>query len=388
MNEFKQPYHFIRDNYNSNGGYDPNHKYSYLIRFSREDNECYNRRKQITILNNVFTPLNDLFLDPIKAQSINIDVNTNNVNLKESIKATSLFEKANDIITSYKLYSKCYFATYTEYNEMGEPLLTQHPYIDDIFAGDVLNIVLEENEVSSIEYTEYKEFKNTNIPVHVKYENNTFVKITKAWKTSDGKITTEEQDEGLRIKNFDGVFYGIVNKIGESLNDTPKSFQLARIQKELFNLESYRMEILTNVAYPILTISTDEAVEDISLSSNNILKVPSEVKNMPMYIEPDLISIEMIRDTIEDKKQFIYKIYTQNLLSDNITYTSAMASALASKNFTNAVNVYYNIYKQIVETIINNIMFIYELNTTYEIGFPTISINDSEMEEQIDNILN
>lgn len=377
FNEFDNKYIFIRDSYTGLGGFNPYEAYSYLNKFLREEGEFFSARRVNTILNNIVAPLMNLYLKPISGTEVTIT--TQNTDLNYIIDNSNLIANANDILKDYKLYNLSYYGIYTDgyWTEEGEWMAVQEvaPEIIKIFPGDIKEVVMSGNDIDNLIYIEKKEYKNKIVPVACYYmgDSKMVFKETQAWYTSDGDITLEEGDGVRRLTVFDGTYYCSLHKAGVAkLNDTPDSFQLCRMQKELFNLESLRTEILINVAFPILTIATDQELEDIALSVNNLLKVPSTVTKMPGFLEPDLVSVDKLKETIEEKKSYIYKVFTSGLFSDNVKYTTAMSSAIASSSFLSELKDLYIVYKDLVNTLVDDIVEIYDINTTVTIEFPEL----------------
>lgn len=394
FNEFAKPYHFIRDNYFGDGGYDPNKEYSFLRRFDRESQENYQDRREITILNNVFNPLQNLYLTPIYATTSDVDVKTQNQDLLFVAENAEMITNANYCLRDFRLYDKTFFTMYVDYIENDDGLEIDSNTvleIEPVFPGDITSVTYEGIKISTMEYILEKDYKNVTVPIECIYDGSTnmFKMKTMAWLTKDGKVTLTDLGEEKRITEFDGLKYGTADKIGEGFKYRPDSFALARMQKELFQLESFRTEILTKVAFPILTIATDQEITDISLSVNNILKVPSEVTRMPEYLESDLTSCDTIKETIDEKKEFIYKMFTSNLWSDNIKNVSATATLISSKNFQAEIETLYNTYQEIIKKMVENIIFIYSINTP----MPTIEYGDLAMfdgdtiKEEVSSIL-
>lgn len=386
MNEFNNPYEFIRDNYFGNGGYNYSNSYSYLRRHPRESKMFYTDRKESAVLENLFRPLQNLFLSPIKAKTL--ELVSQNLILQDINKKTKLFFQATESLTDSKLYGKALFSVYTDVLPDGTPDTNALPDIESIFPGDFKALNIPHLEVKDAIYFEYKMIDNIKIPVMVEYFSNLFSKKTMAWRDEEGDITLEDQGELNRITDFDGIKYGVLNKLGLKLDDIPETFNLAQIQKLLFNLDTQRLSTIRKNGFPITIMQTDEGVSAISLSEDVILKVPVAAPNMPELLEADLTGVEMTTDIINEKKSTIYKVFTDGLFSDNIKYASTMTSLIATKSFTNTVSNFYLIYQEIIKTMLDNIIFIYEIPTTYNIDFPTIDLIEDDMKKGAEEILN
>lgn len=381
LNEFNKPYHFIRDNYTGGGGYSRFNEYSYLIPFERELKPFYKDRKNNAVLENLYQPLQDLFIEPIISQAIKVQ--TNNKNLSNVVEESEVIPNANAALIDFKIYGKTFFSVSTSIDEDGVADLRSYPDIEVVFPGDIISLVMSGTKIASSEYTEYIEYMDVDVPVLISYKNNIFTKKTLAWYDgASGKVTLKDQGEKLRLRVFDGSSYGVFSKIGTKLSDIPRSFNLAQIQKQLFNLDSQRLDTLRKNGWPLLVMQTDDAVGKISLSNNTILKVPNTVNNLPEYLEAGLEGVEMTGTIMEEKKSTIYKVFTNGLFSDNIKYTSTMSSLIATRSFTGAVNTFYEVYKNILYTINNSILFIYDLNTSYNIDFPELNLKEEELQEQ------
>ncbi|MCP4991559.1 MAG: hypothetical protein GY928_37525 [Colwellia sp.] len=391
MNEFKKPYHFIRDNYFGNGGYSPYSTDSYLIQAPRETSVFYNDRVANSTLENLFQPLQDLFLDPIKA--VKPDFKTENKKLKYIVEQSKVFYNSIETLTDFKLYGKCFFSVTTDIkkneddkNEVDNEII---PEIDNVFVGDFVELKMNGLEVKTAVYSEYKMLDNVKVPILVKFENGIFTKKTQAWRLDKKTVTLDDLGETKRITNFDGVRYGTLNKIGLRLDDIPKTFNLAQIQKQLFNLDTQRLDILRKAGFPILIIQSDDDLKEISLSMDTIIQVPAEenVKHMPEYIEAQLEGVSLTTEIIEEKKSTVYKVFTNGLFSDNIKYTSTMSTVIATKTFTNVVNTLYLVWQDILKTMLDDIISIYDLNTKYTIKYPSIDLDSEDIKTQAVEIL-
>lgn len=381
MNEFYKPYEFIRDSYYGNGGYAYCNSYSYLIKHPRESLDFYNDRKFNANLENVFRPLQDLFLEPIWSASI--DINTKNEFLDEAIKETKIIYRANQSLLDAKIYGNTSFSVAIDILENNMIDSNSLPTIKNVFPGHYIELNMNGTKVVSAKYYEYEKKDGEKIPVKVEYDDNTFYKRTEAWYSKEKTITLEEQDEASRITDFDAYQFGYLNKIGLDLEDTPSSFDLARTQKQLFNLDNQRLDTLRKNGWPVIVIQTDQELDEISLSQDTMLKVPISVPNMPEFLEADLTGVELTTEIMQEKKSTIYKIFTNGLFSDNIKYTSAMASKIATNSYSNAVGTLYIIFQDILNTMVQNIQDIYGLNTTFTIDYPTLSVTDDEIDDSI-----
>ena len=390
MNEFKQPYHFIRDNYYGNGGYRYDNSYSYLIQHPRETQEFYNDRKLNSVLENMFQPLQDLFLEPIWATSV--DIATQNKDLQTITAQTKLLHASNSSLLDFKLYGKCIFSTYTDISDDGTPDTEVYPEINKVFPADIEKLNMNGLVVDSAIYKEWHDIDDVSVPVVVEYSGNLFSRKTMAWRTPEGKVSLVELDESRRITDYDGFKYGVLNKLGLDLSEVPKTFNLAQIQKQLFNLDTQRLDILRKAGFPILVFMTNGDLTQVSLSVDTIIQIPagdSETKTeMPEYIELQLEGVSLTSEIIEEKKSTVYKVFTNGLFSDNIKYTSTMSSIIATKSFKSAVDTLFAVYQEIVQTMVDNIVFIYGLQTTYTIDYSEIDFaGEEEMRESAEDIL-
>jgi hypothetical protein len=387
MNEFIRFYEFIRDNYYGDGGYDPNHCYSYLNQFPRETTTFYNNRKRDSNLENLFRPLQDLFLEPILSSSI--DFKTQNKPLNYIIEQTKLFYSSGDSLVDFKLYMKCVFSVQTDLLADGTPDIQTLPTIDKVFPADIKELNMVGLVVKDAKYFEYKMIDNVKVPVFVEYSDNLFSKKTMAWRDGSKKVCLVDQGESKRITDFDGYKYGTLDKIGLKLDDKPRTFDLAKIQKQLYQLDTQRLNTLKKDGYPILMIQTNDDLDAISLSQDTIIKIPADdnIKHTPQYLEAQLEGVSLTTEIIEEKKSTIYKVFTNGLFSDNIKYSSTMSSIIATKSFKNSIDSLYKIYKDINKTMIDNIIFIYGLNTTYTIDYTDIELTEETLKTEAEKIL-
>lgn len=386
--EWERPYHFIRDTYYGMGGYRPDWEYSYLNKFPRELPILYTDRKYNSLLENIFAPLQDLFLEPI--WSLKTEINTNNEKLNELLKQTKLLQYVDQALLDFKLYGKCFFSICTEAIE-GVVQTDMLPQLKNIFVGDIDNLKMDGIEISYAKYIEYETLDKCRVPVEVIYENNTFTKRTLAWRINK-TLTLSKQSEENRVKDFDGEFFGVFSKVGLDLSIVPKSFQFAQIQKLLFNLDSQRLHILRNSGFPVMYLQTNADLTQLSLSVDTILRIPSDTDTMknalPGLLEPDLNGVEITGDIINEKKNTVYKVYTNGLFSDNIKYTSTMSSLIATRSFTNSVETFYAVYEEIINTMLESLTFTYNINTTYNVQIPELNVSEETLSTNIDNTLN
>lgn len=388
-NIYKNPYEFVDDSYTGLGGFRYDWKYSYLIPFPTEMTEMFDDRKVNAVLENIYQPLQDLFLDPIKTAGYNIDFKSANNNLQYIYTQSQVIKVCNEIITGLKLNDLCVFGTSTNVNEEDGVIETGDiPEIENIPIKNIEQIIMNGLKVKSALYFEYENYKNVRIPVEVFYANNVFTKTTKAWIKKDGSITLKEQKDSTRLTEFDDIRYGVLNKIGEEFGKIPSSFSLANQQKLLFNMDSQRLSTLRKFDFPLLMIQTDKDIAELSLSGNTMLKVGLDAK-FPELLEADLNGVEITSEIIEEKKAFIYKTFTKDLLTSNVKYTSAVSSIIAQKSFTSTVELFYEIYKVILLTIMNDVKFIYNIENDLETAFefPEIDENINEEIKEKANVL-
>lgn len=387
MNVYKNAYLFIEDSYTSLGGFRFDWKYSYLMPFPTEMEEFYQDRKDNAVLENIYQPLQDLFLDPIRAASYNIELNTAREDLKFIFNESRLVYNCNEILTSLKLNDITVYATSVE--AIDDRIDVENiPIVENIPMKDVKKLVMNGLVVKSALYFEWVNFKDVLIPIEVKYTNNYFIKEARAWISRDGKITLKDMGESLRIKDFDELRYGVLNKFGVELGKIPTSFSLANQQKLLFNMDNQRLSTLRKFDYPLMMLKTNDEIKKMDLSENVIMKIGLD-SEFAEYLEANLTGVEITSQLIEEKKAFIYKTFTKDLLTSNVKYTSAVATDIASRSFKSTVNLYYELYQILLETIVEDVKFIYNMNEKNEvINYPDLDDKDNEeYEEQAKNSL-
>lgn len=386
MNEFDKPYIFLRDSYFGTGGYNPYNDYSYLNRHPRETASFYNDRKKNSVLENIFQPLQDLFLEPI--WSAKTELKTNNLTLQKIIEESRVKQQADKCILDFKLYGKSLFSIYTDVLDNGSVDSFILPDINTVFPDDIKQLKMDGLRVSSAEYIEHHMLDGKQIPVQVEYSGGLFSRKTLAWRYDQKKITIKDDlGEARRIKDFDGYKYGTLDKIGLKLDEIPKTFNLAQIQKQLFNLDTQRLDTLRKAGFPVLAVQTDGDITEFSLSLDTIIKIPGETKNLPAYIESQLEGVSLTNEIIDEKKSTVYKVFTNGLFSDNIKYTSALSTVIATKSFKNAVDTLYSVYQMIVTKLLDNLIGIYGLNTTYTAIFPDLDFDEDTIKDQAEGIL-
>ena len=380
MDIYKEKFKFIRDSYTGLGGFKPNHEYSYVIPFTRESNEDHQDRKNITVLTNYFTPLINIYLSPIFGADI--ELVTENNTLIDVWENSDLIKIANKTLLNLKLYELAFYGYLIDSNGILDVFSIETP--------EVLEIKSVMNKLTYLVYTEYKEYEDLNIPILCEYktsdEDNYVKKTTLAWYDEENNIVLTETDR--RVTIFDEVIYNVeIFRIGQlELDETPTTFQSALTNYDIFNLESLQKEILYRNAISILVIATDQNIGEISLGAGNILKVPSDVSKMPEYLEISSVNHDILDTTIENKKQYLYKMFTNNLLADNIQYTTAMSSLIASRSFDSEVNYLYQNYKIILSKLVNNILERFDIVTAYTIDFPEINYNVESIQQEMNSI--
>ena len=380
MNIYQNKFQFIYDNFTGGGGYEPLNSYSYLVKLAREVEADYKNRKEITTLTNNFTPLINIFIQPILAAEIKIA--TNNKNLNNVIEKGKLIENVNNIITNLKLYDQAYYGVEKE-NEF------TIPEILNILPQDIIEVTTNNTEITEMQYIERNIFENLTVKVLCNYIEGVIIKKTLLWLNEKGEYTEQDLGEENRVKVFDKfIEEARIWKIGsKTLSETPNSFQLALTNYDIFNKTSLKNEILYTNAVSVLVIPTDQDISKLTLGAHNALRVPADVNKLPEYLEIDTKNFEMIQKDIDDKKNYLYKMFTNNLLADNIKYTTAISTMLASRSFNAEVNYLYNSLKIVLYKIINYTEEVYGIKTNLNIEFPEINYNTEELTKQIENIL-
>lgn len=381
MNIFSNKFNFIWDNYTGDGGFNPYNSYSYLNRYPREANEDYVSRKNNTSLDNYFSPLINIYTSPVIAT--NPELKTNNANLNNIWTNSEVVKTANKSIVNLKLFEQCYY--YLEYVDA-----QTSPTLKSIIPKDIEEITTEGVIITNSIFINYRNWEDMKVKVQNNYSYNTNIKRTLLWKDDNGNYTEEDLGEDKRVTIFDDFIENCIFRgFGElDLSITPYSFQIARTNTDIYNKGALIDEILYNNALSILVIPTDQDIEDISLGSRRALKVPADVKNLPSYIEIDSVNYDILERNIETKKQYLYKMFTNNLLADNIQYTTATASILASRSFKDQLSYLYIIYKTMINMIVKDITDIQNIDTTYSIVFEELNYDIEEIRNQVDSIYN
>lgn len=387
MNIENNKYIFCEDSYSGEGGYSSfNTNYSYLIPFPSEKDKFFQDRRKTTILENIYKPMINLFYQPISAKSMEVELKTDNKDIKNIVKQTKMIGKCNKALLDLIKFDIALFSVSTDISESGQPDLETNPTLLNVFPEFVETLIMDGLTIKEAKYKEYHHTKLVKIPVEVEYVDNLFMKITKAWADEDGKIVLDDLGESRRLRTYDGIFYGVLSKIGEELGSTPYSYDLALAQYKIYQADSDSRSTLRKAGFPQLMIKSDKKELNLIKGNNNGIQVGAD-EEFPEYLEPDLTGVSLGREILEEDREFIYKTWTQGLLSSNIVYNSATASAIATKSFQNTVNVYYNYYKEIVNEMINSIQFTYNINTSIDVEYPEMDINETSMKDVIEEII-
>ena len=95
----------------------------------------------------------------------------------------------------------------------------------------------------------------------------------------------------------------------------------------------------------------------------------------------------MIEKDIENKKTYLYKMFTNNIMDSNIQYTTAMSTMLATKSYNQEVNYLYMNYQIIINKLLNTIINYYGISTSYSLTFPEINFDVETVDTQLQNSL-
>lgn len=373
MEIYKNKYDFLYDSYAGLNGYEFNGDYSYVIKFSREDSEDYTSRRSTNIYQNYYSPMINIFLAPIYGAEKKLT--TQNKDYQNLFDNTNLIKHSNIAIRDMKMYDLCFFGvTFTDEESL--------PEIFNIEPKDIIEYNMKNNTLKDLTYKEYHVLKDHKVKVLCTYDGETLDKYTMAWYDVDNNIIDEETDR--RVTEFDSYEEAKIWKQGPNeLNEMPNSFQLALTNYDIFNKRSLVNAILYNNAISVLVIATDQEIDEITLGTNNILKVPDSVSKMPEYLEISSVNYDIVEDNIEKNKQYIYKMFSNSLMESNVQYTTALSTAIASKSYNQEVNFLYMNYKIIMNKIFNTVTDYYGISSSYNIEFEEIDVDVEQVQESV-----
>lgn len=370
----KNKLEFIKHNYFGTGGYEICHPFSYLLKHRRESANDFNYRRKASTFTNFFRPLIDIYLKPIWASKK--DLITSNERIKGLYEDTKLVKNSNKAVRELKLYGQVYYGVEFDGEELPEINIVQTPSIK--------NIETKSNRIHKLEWEEFKIYKGVQIPVACEYSDQSAIKITMAWIDADGKIVLKEPNGGTRLTVFDQMIEeAIYHHTGElEIDEVTENYQMALVNKEIFNLKSYSKEIIGEQAFSLLVIATDAKIKDLKVGTSRAIKVPSTVTKMPEYVEISDVNYDIISREIENYQQYLYKMFTSNLLADNIKYTTAMSTLLASRSFDGELQYLFNNYQIIMNTLLNNMVDYFSIVSPYKIEFGVITYDINQVRKE------
>ncbi len=373
---------FIYDNYTGIDGFVPSSSYTYLTKKQAEFDTNFENRRNYTTLENNFTPLIDFFMKPIKGTGKKLT--TNHTDLQKIYEKARVLKVANIATRDYKLFEQAYYGIIV--NE-----IDKLPILFNILPHQIINITIDDYTiVSNCEWLESIDFKDLKVNVHCIYNLDeelnygSLKKITLLWLDDDGKYTTEDLGEDKRVKIFD-KFYEMtfVAKVGDNnLYDVPATFQLAQTNVNIFNLTSDIRAVYNSAGYALLAIHSDKEIKSIDIGNDTILKLGAMDKEA-YFVDCNTDMIDSMREDVQELKEYMLKLFSNNMLNDNVRYTTATSAAISSQNFTFELQLLTGIYEEVVNTILNKCMEMYGYTTSFNFELEKINYNDIETIDEL-----
>ncbi len=394
-------YDLLYDAYTGSGGFLDG---SYLFRHKREDVRDFDiRRKQACYSNFTRVIVNSL-VNPIFKKTIVRDYDGNT--MLDAFVAdvdglgTSLTSFMHKAAKWARLYSKVFlvmdnFAAEQMAESRQDAIeRRQFPYLYIVRPNQVTDFVCDKyGRFSSFSYRVRSSMSKTDLREDARSDEWTWT--TDAWRVKHDDETVNEGENSLGLVPV--VTLSAVDDEDDNPLPVPDMLHIARANRDLYNRDSEKREILRNQCFPVLVypmtanVATqarraDENGEPFTLDigTNNMLNVDANASHMPTFIAPPMEPVQMLQSEME---RIIEDMFRQANLTSVLAIQTKQSGVAKQWDFEETTNTLAdaaenceNAEKRIVE------LFLLWTNTSVtdlKIKYPrTFNITDVEDELQ------
>lgn len=361
-------YIFLEDAYYGKGGFKDG---SYLIPHPRETLEKYNRRKALAYYLNYVKATINSHVDPI----FRVDPARN----WENGELFSIFVNDSDTMgTSFSRFMKraainakiLGMVLIVVDNASDQPISKADaikkrtlPYVYFVKPRQITKYTTNSSgKLTSITYETVSSANESGIL------NTTWTWTSDKWERIDSNGNKSSGDHGLGRLPVVPLF----SKQVDVCDIKPQSefYNIVKANQRLYNLCSEIDEIIRSQAFSILTYPLEDKsddVQEINISTENILGYNGMLSNQPCYISPSSDILEQLRD---ERKDLIEEIYRMAELS-HITGVQEKNSGVAKQWDFEQTNQSLADFAKNIEEVEREISRIFELWTNESIGFST-----------------
>lgn len=394
-------YDLLYDAYTGSGGFLDG---SYLFRHKREDLSDFNiRRKQACYSNFTRVIVNSL-VNPIFKKTIVRDYDGNT--MLDAFVAdvdglgTSLTSFMHKAAKWARLYSKVFLVmdNFTDEQMAGNRQdaieRRQFPYLYIVRPNQVTDFICDKyGRFSSFSYRVRSSMSKTDLREDARSDEWTWT--TDAWRVKHEDETVNEGENGLGLVPV--VTLSAVDDEDDNPLPVPDMLHIARANRDLYNRDSEKREILRNQCFPVLVypmtmqaasrakqIDADGEPFTLDIGTNNMLNVDANASHMPSFIAPPMEPVQMLQSEME---RIIEDMFRQANLTSVLAIQTKQSGVAKQWDFEETTNTLAdaaenceNAEKRIVE------LFLLWTNTSVtdlKIKYPrTFNITDVEDELQ------
>lgn len=394
-------YDLLYDAYTGSGGFLDG---SYLFRHKREDLSDFNiRRKQACYSNFTRVIVNSL-VNPIFKKTIVRDYDGNT--MLDAFVAdvdglgTSLTSFMHKAAKWARLYSKVFLVmdNFTDEQMAGNRQdaieRRQFPYLYIVRPNQVTDFICDKyGRFSSFSYRVRSSMSKTDLREDARSDEWTWT--TDAWRVKHEDETVNEGENGLGLVPV--VTLSAVDDEDDNPLPVPDMLHIARANRDLYNRDSEKREILRNQCFPVLVypmtmqaasrakqIDADGEPFTLDIGTNNMLNVDANASHMPTFIAPPMDPVQMLQTEME---RIIEDMFRQANLTSVLAIETKQSGVAKQWDFEETTNTLAdaaenceNAEKRIVE------LFLLWTNTSVtdlKIKYPrTFNITDVEDELQ------
>lgn len=394
-------YDLLYDAYTGSGGFLDG---SYLFRHKREDIVDFNiRRKQACYSNFTRVIVNSL-VNPIFKKTIVRDYDGNT--MLDAFVAdvdglgTSLTSFMHKAAKWARLYSKVFLvmdnfsAEQMAQSRQDAIERRQFPYLYIVRPNQVTDFVCDNyGRFSSFSYRVRSSMSKTDLREDARSDEWTWT--TDAWRVKHEDETFSEGENSLGLVPV--VTLSAVDDEDDNPLPVPDMLHIARSNRDLYNRDSEKREILRNQCFPVLVypmtmqaasrakqVDADGEPFTLDIGTNNMLNVDANASHMPTFIAPPMEPVQMLQSEME---RIIEDMFRQANLTSVLAIQTKQSGVAKQWDFEETTNTLAdaaenceNAEKRIVE------LFLLWTNTSVtdlKIKYPrTFNITDVEDELQ------
>ena len=309
-------YDLLYDAYTGSGGFLDG---SYLFRHKREDVRDFDiRRKQACYSNFTRVIVNSL-VNPIFKKTIVRDYDGNTmldafVNDVDGL-GTSLTSFMHKAAKWARLYSKVFLVmdNFTDEQMAGNRQDAiehrQFPYLYIVRPNQLTDFVCDKyGRFSSFSYRVRSTMSKTDLREDAKSDEWTWTEGVWRVKHDDQTVSSGENSLGL----VPVVTLSAIDDEDDNPLPVPDMLHIARENRDLYNRDSEKREILRNQCFPVLVYpmtqnaayQAKQAQENgepftLDIGTNNMLNVDANASHMPAFIAPPMEPVQMLQTEME-----------------------------------------------------------------------------------------